>query len=53
MTSYALTFCPQSLESTAEQLRLRSMDFLQDHDIELFTEKEVSSEGFGDKSVES
>lgn len=46
-------FGPQSLESTAEQLRLRSMDFLQDHDIELFTEKEVSSEGFRDKSVES
>uniref|UniRef100_A0A669CV61 AIF family member 3 n=1 Tax=Oreochromis niloticus TaxID=8128 RepID=A0A669CV61_ORENI len=31
----------KSLESTAEQLRLRSMDFLQDHDIELLTEKEV------------
>lgn len=32
----------QSLESTAEQLRLRSVDFLRDHDIELITEKEVS-----------
>uniref|UniRef100_A0A3Q2V7Q6 AIF family member 3 n=1 Tax=Haplochromis burtoni TaxID=8153 RepID=A0A3Q2V7Q6_HAPBU len=31
----------KSLESTAEQLRLRSMDFLQDHDIELLKEKEV------------
>uniref|UniRef100_A0A8C4NPJ1 AIF family member 3 n=1 Tax=Dicentrarchus labrax TaxID=13489 RepID=A0A8C4NPJ1_DICLA len=31
----------KSLESTAEQLRLRSMDFLQDHDIELLTEKEA------------
>ncbi|XP_061762441.1 apoptosis-inducing factor 3 isoform X2 [Nerophis ophidion] len=31
----------KSLDSTAEQLRLRSMDFLQDHDIELLTEKEV------------
>uniref|UniRef100_A0A3Q0SIB2 AIF family member 3 n=1 Tax=Amphilophus citrinellus TaxID=61819 RepID=A0A3Q0SIB2_AMPCI len=31
----------KSLESTAEQLRLRSTDFLQDHDIELLTEKEV------------
>uniref|UniRef100_A0A3Q1EVA7 AIF family member 3 n=1 Tax=Acanthochromis polyacanthus TaxID=80966 RepID=A0A3Q1EVA7_9TELE len=31
----------KSLDSTAEQLRLRSMEFLQDHDIELLTEKEV------------
>ncbi|XP_049619678.1 apoptosis-inducing factor 3 isoform X2 [Syngnathus scovelli] len=31
----------KSLDSTAEQLRLRSTDFLQDHDIELLTEKEV------------
>ncbi|XP_051922838.1 apoptosis-inducing factor 3 isoform X1 [Hippocampus zosterae] len=31
----------KSLDSTAEQLRLRSRDFLHDHDIELFTEKEV------------
>uniref|UniRef100_A0A8C2XGN9 AIF family member 3 n=1 Tax=Cyclopterus lumpus TaxID=8103 RepID=A0A8C2XGN9_CYCLU len=31
----------KSLDSTAEQLRLRSMDFLQDHDIELLTEKEA------------
>uniref|UniRef100_A0A6Q2YM07 Rieske domain-containing protein n=1 Tax=Esox lucius TaxID=8010 RepID=A0A6Q2YM07_ESOLU len=31
----------KSLESTAEQLRLRSIDFLQDHDIELLTEKEA------------
>uniref|UniRef100_A0A671Y7N0 AIF family member 3 n=1 Tax=Sparus aurata TaxID=8175 RepID=A0A671Y7N0_SPAAU len=31
----------QTDKSTAEQLRLRSMEFLQDHDIELFTEKEV------------
>uniref|UniRef100_A0A3Q3F927 AIF family member 3 n=1 Tax=Labrus bergylta TaxID=56723 RepID=A0A3Q3F927_9LABR len=31
----------KSLESTAEQLRLRSMSFLQDHDIELLTEKEA------------
>lgn len=38
----ALTCCHQSLESTAEQLRLRSADFLRDHDIELITEKEVS-----------
>ncbi|KAJ3603688.1 hypothetical protein NHX12_028432 [Muraenolepis orangiensis] len=30
----------KSLESTAEQLRLRSPDFLQQHDIELLTEKE-------------
>ncbi|KAM9822485.1 apoptosis-inducing factor 3 isoform 2-T2 [Syngnathus typhle] len=29
------------LNSTAEQLRLRSTDFLRDHDIELLTEKEV------------
>ena len=34
-------FCSQSLESTAEQLRLRSPEFLQDHDIEVLTEKEV------------
>uniref|UniRef100_A0A3B3D108 AIF family member 3 n=1 Tax=Oryzias melastigma TaxID=30732 RepID=A0A3B3D108_ORYME len=33
----------KSLESTAEQLRLRSVDFLQDHDIELLTEKEVAA----------
>uniref|UniRef100_A0A3P9KVL4 Apoptosis inducing factor mitochondria associated 3 n=1 Tax=Oryzias latipes TaxID=8090 RepID=A0A3P9KVL4_ORYLA len=32
----------KSLESTAEQLRLRSVDFLQDHDIELLTEMEVT-----------
>uniref|UniRef100_A0A672FEW2 Apoptosis inducing factor mitochondria associated 3 n=1 Tax=Salarias fasciatus TaxID=181472 RepID=A0A672FEW2_SALFA len=31
----------KSLDSTAEQLRLRSVEFLQDHDIELLTEKEV------------
>uniref|UniRef100_A0A8C8HF78 Rieske domain-containing protein n=1 Tax=Oncorhynchus tshawytscha TaxID=74940 RepID=A0A8C8HF78_ONCTS len=31
----------KSLESTAEQLRLRSIDFLQAHDIELLTEKEA------------
>uniref|UniRef100_A0A3Q1HNG3 Rieske domain-containing protein n=1 Tax=Anabas testudineus TaxID=64144 RepID=A0A3Q1HNG3_ANATE len=31
----------KSLDSTAEQLRLRSMEFLQDHDIELLTEKEA------------
>ncbi|XP_061624157.1 apoptosis-inducing factor 3 isoform X2 [Phyllopteryx taeniolatus] len=31
----------KSLDSTAEQLRLRSLDFLQDHRIELLTEKEV------------
>uniref|UniRef100_H3DEP3 AIF family member 3 n=1 Tax=Tetraodon nigroviridis TaxID=99883 RepID=H3DEP3_TETNG len=31
----------KSLESTAEQLRLRSADFLRDHDIELITEKEA------------
>ncbi|XP_053726445.1 apoptosis-inducing factor 3 isoform X1 [Synchiropus splendidus] len=31
----------KSLDSTAEQLRLRSMDFLQEHDIELLTEKEA------------
>ena len=34
-------FHSQSLESTAEQLRLRSPEFLQDHDIEVLTEKEV------------
>ncbi|XP_062398650.1 apoptosis-inducing factor 3 isoform X1 [Sardina pilchardus] len=33
----------KSLESTAEQLRLRSSEFLQTHDIELLTEKEVVS----------
>ncbi|CAL8335275.1 apoptosis-inducing factor 3 [Gadus morhua] len=32
----------KSLESTAEQLRLRSPEFLQDHDIEVLTEKEVA-----------
>uniref|UniRef100_A0A3Q3JGE9 Rieske domain-containing protein n=1 Tax=Monopterus albus TaxID=43700 RepID=A0A3Q3JGE9_MONAL len=31
----------KSLDSTAEQLRLRSMDFLQDYNIELLTEKEA------------
>ncbi|XP_020345116.1 apoptosis-inducing factor 3 [Oncorhynchus kisutch] len=31
----------KSLESTAEQLQLRSIDFLQAHDIELLTEKEA------------
>lgn len=40
-TRGALTCGHQSLESTAEQLRLRSADFLRDHDIELITEKEV------------
>ncbi|CAG08543.1 unnamed protein product, partial [Tetraodon nigroviridis] len=39
-TRGALTCGHQSLESTAEQLRLRSADFLRDHDIELITEKE-------------
>lgn len=38
----ALTCRHQSLESTAEQLQLRSAEFLRDHDIELITEKEVS-----------
>uniref|UniRef100_A0A4W4F0C3 Rieske domain-containing protein n=1 Tax=Electrophorus electricus TaxID=8005 RepID=A0A4W4F0C3_ELEEL len=33
----------KSLESTAEQLQLRSMEFFQTHDIELFLEKEAVS----------
>ncbi|XP_008416961.1 apoptosis-inducing factor 3 isoform X2 [Poecilia reticulata] len=41
----------KSLESTAEQLRLRSMDFLQDHDIELLTEKEVVAVDVKTRSV--
>ena len=41
-------FHSQSLESTAEQLRLRSPEFLQDHDIEVLTEKEVR---VGDSSL--
>ncbi|CAK6966607.1 apoptosis-inducing factor 3 isoform X2 [Scomber scombrus] len=41
----------KSLESTAEQLRLRSMDFLQDHDIELFTEKEAVAVDVKTRSV--
>lgn len=40
--SFALTCRHQSLESTAQQLQLRSADFLRDRDIELVTEKEVS-----------
>ncbi|MEQ2171089.1 hypothetical protein GOODEAATRI_007106 [Goodea atripinnis] len=39
--SKVCTQTPTSLESTAEQLRLRSMDFLQEHDIELLKEKEL------------
>uniref|UniRef100_A0A8D3DJ00 AIF family member 3 n=1 Tax=Scophthalmus maximus TaxID=52904 RepID=A0A8D3DJ00_SCOMX len=38
---YDRTKLSKSLDSTAEQLRLRSLDFLQDHDIELLTEKEA------------
>uniref|UniRef100_A0A8D3AK85 AIF family member 3 n=1 Tax=Scophthalmus maximus TaxID=52904 RepID=A0A8D3AK85_SCOMX len=41
---YDRTKLSKSLDSTAEQLRLRSLDFLQDHDIELLTEKEVRSD---------
>uniref|UniRef100_A0A3Q2CUK4 AIF family member 3 n=1 Tax=Cyprinodon variegatus TaxID=28743 RepID=A0A3Q2CUK4_CYPVA len=41
----------KSLESTAEQLRLRSIDFLQDHDIELLTEKEVMAVDVKTRSV--
>uniref|UniRef100_G3P456 AIF family member 3 n=1 Tax=Gasterosteus aculeatus aculeatus TaxID=481459 RepID=G3P456_GASAC len=41
----------KSLESTAEQLRLRSMDFLQDHDIELLVDKEAVSIDVKTRSV--
>ncbi|KAF7661951.1 hypothetical protein LDENG_00248890 [Lucifuga dentata] len=41
----------KSLESTAEQLRLRSLDFLQNHDIELFTEKEAVAVDVKTRSV--
>ncbi|KAG7263414.1 hypothetical protein CRUP_007420 [Coryphaenoides rupestris] len=41
----------KSLESTAEQLRLRSPDFLQDHDIELLTEKETRPMSYQGKDV--
>ncbi|XP_070402202.1 apoptosis-inducing factor 3 isoform X4 [Nothobranchius furzeri] len=41
----------KSLDSTAEQLRLRSIDFLQDHDIELFTEREVVAVDVKTRSV--
>ncbi|XP_046904445.1 apoptosis-inducing factor 3 isoform X1 [Hypomesus transpacificus] len=38
---YDRTKLSKSLESTAEQLILRSVDFLQSHDVELLTEKEA------------
>uniref|UniRef100_A0A673CZV9 Apoptosis inducing factor mitochondria associated 3 n=1 Tax=Sphaeramia orbicularis TaxID=375764 RepID=A0A673CZV9_9TELE len=41
----------KSLDSTAEQLRLRSIEFLQDHDIELLTEKEVVAVDVKTRSV--
>uniref|UniRef100_A0A4W5M6X3 AIF family member 3 n=1 Tax=Hucho hucho TaxID=62062 RepID=A0A4W5M6X3_9TELE len=41
----------KSLESTAEQLRLRSIDFLQAHDIELLTEKEAVAVDVKTKAV--
>ncbi|XP_048854685.1 apoptosis-inducing factor 3 isoform X2 [Brienomyrus brachyistius] len=41
----------KSLESTAEHLRLRSMEFFQNHDIELLTEKEVASVDVRSKTV--
>ncbi|KAJ8263684.1 hypothetical protein COCON_G00161410 [Conger conger] len=41
----------KSLESTAEQLRLRSAEFFQTHSIELLTEKEVVSVDVRTKTV--
>ncbi|XP_029618094.1 apoptosis-inducing factor 3 isoform X2 [Salmo trutta] len=41
----------KSLESTAEQLQLRSIDFLQAHDIELLTEKEAVAVDVKTKAV--
>ncbi|KAM6965242.1 apoptosis-inducing factor 3 [Aplochiton taeniatus] len=41
----------KSLESTAEQLRLRSTEFLQTHDIELLTEKEAVAVDVKTRSV--
>uniref|UniRef100_A0A4W4F0D3 Rieske domain-containing protein n=1 Tax=Electrophorus electricus TaxID=8005 RepID=A0A4W4F0D3_ELEEL len=41
----------KSLESTAEQLQLRSMEFFQTHDIELFLEKEAVSVDVKTKTV--
>ncbi|XP_076845972.1 apoptosis-inducing factor 3 isoform X1 [Brachyhypopomus gauderio] len=41
----------KSLESTAEQLQLRSMEFFQTHDIELFLEKEAVSLDIKTKTV--
>ncbi|XP_018595999.1 apoptosis-inducing factor 3 [Scleropages formosus] len=41
----------KSLESTVEQLRLRSAEFFQNHDIELLTEKEVASVDVRTKTI--
>uniref|UniRef100_A0A3P8WPM6 AIF family member 3 n=1 Tax=Cynoglossus semilaevis TaxID=244447 RepID=A0A3P8WPM6_CYNSE len=48
---YDRTKLSKSLDNTAEQLRLRSLEFLQDYDIELLTEKEAMAVDVKTRSV--